>query len=477
MDKKRIALVIPPSPFLLDERVVVNLGILKIGAMLKLHGHTVNVIDLSGNTNYRCDVITELNKLNPDIVGFTSTTQQFPFVINITKEIREHFPKLKIMIGGTHPTLVYASLKRKQVRSEKNWKSIEDHFDIVVAGDGELAVFEALERMNEAPPVIIDADKTSSPHFLTSKQFDEFPWPDRSLIDLDSYHFYVKEKRATSVIAQLGCPFACGFCSGRTSPMLRKIRLRQSSGVIEEILHLYDTYKYTGYMFYDDELNVNPSMVELLDMLIALRDKKGLDFSYRGCIKSELFTDEQAKKMAAAGFDELLVGFESGSDRILKNINKKATKADNERCVELARKHGLRIKFLMSIGHPGESPETCQDTMNWLLKMQPDFFNVTIITCTPGMFYYDYAIQTDKGWTYTAQPSGDKLHTADLDYTKISDYYNGVPGKYNSYVSTDTLTSSDLIKWRDSIETTVRAKFNLPYYTKAEASYDKSMGQ
>jgi len=70
-----------------------------------------------------------------------------------------------------------------------------------------------------------------------------------------------------------------------------------------------------------------------------------------------------------------------------------------------------------------------------------------------------------------------KLHTADLDYTKISDYYNGVPGKYNSFVSTDTLSSSDLIKWRDSIETTVRAKFNLPYYTKAEASYDKSMGQ
>jgi len=472
-----IALIIPPSPFLLDERVVVNLGILKVGAMLKLHGHTVNVIDLSGNTNYRCDVISELTRLNPDAVGFTSTTQQFPFVINITKEIREHFPKLKLIIGGTHPTLVYASLKRKQVRSEKNWESIKNHFDVIVAGDGELAIFEALDRLNEPPPVIIDADKTSSPHFLTNKQFDEFPWPDRSLIDMDSYHFYVNGKRATSVIAQLGCPFACGFCSGRTSPMLRKIRLRQSKGVIDELLYLHDKYKYTGYMFYDDELNVNPSMTELLDMLIDIRNKKGLDFSYRGCIKSELFTDEQAKKMAEAGFDELLVGFESGSDRILKNINKKATKADNERCVELARKHGLKIKFLMSIGHPGESPETCQDTLDWLLKMQPDYFNITIITCTPGMFYYDYAVLTDKGWTYTSQPSGDKLHTADLDYTKISDYYNGVPGKYNSFVSTDTLTSQDLIKWRDSIEAKVREKFSLPYYTKSEASYDKSMGQ
>jgi radical SAM superfamily enzyme YgiQ (UPF0313 family) len=470
-----ISLIIPPSPFLLDEKVVVNLGILKVGAMLKKQGHIVNVIDLSGNTNYRCDVIVNINKFKPDIIGFTSTTQQFPFVVNISKEIREHFPHIKQMIGGTHPTLVYASMKRKQERAPKNWKAIENYFDIIVAGDGELAVFEGLDRMNETPPIIIDADKTSSPHFLTNQQFNEFPWPDRSLIDMDSYHFYVKNRRATSLIAQLGCPFACGFCSGRTSPMLRKIRLRTSDSVIQELLHIHETYKYTGYMFYDDELNVNPSMIELLDKLIDIRNK-GFDFAYRGCIKSELFTDAQAKKMAEAGFDELLVGFESGSDRILTNINKKSTKADNERCVELARKYGLRVKFLMSIGHPGESPETCQDTMDWLLKMQPDFFNITIITCTPGMFYYDYAVQTDKGWTYTAA-SGDKLHTTDLDYTKISDYYNGIPGKYNSFVFTDTLSSNDLIKWRDSIESNVRSKFKLPYYTKAEASYDKSMGQ
>jgi radical SAM superfamily enzyme YgiQ (UPF0313 family) len=344
----------------------------------------------------------------------------------------------------------------------------------VVAGDGELAIFEALELIRNGNSGVIDADMTSSPLFLTNGQFETFPFPARQLMDMESYRYHIKGKRATSIVAQLGCPFACGFCSGRTSPMLRKIRLRTSKSVIEELNQIHSDYGYTGYMFYDDELNVNPSMLELMDSLIQLRER--FDFSYRGCIKAELFTDIQAKKMAEAGFDEILVGFESGNDRILTNINKKATKEDNERCVELARKYGIKVKFLMSIGHPGESPETCQDTLDWLLKMKPDYFNVTIITCTPGMFYYDYATKTDKGWTYTCK-NGDQMHSQDLDYTHVSVYYNGVPGEYNSFVHTNSMSSHDLVLWRDHIELVVRSKCGIPYPTKTEMSYDKTIGQ
>ena len=51
----------------------------------------------------------------------------------------------------------------------------------------------------------------------------------------------------------------------------------------------------------------------------------------------------------------ILIGFESGSPRILRNINKKATVDDNTRAVEAAHRAGLKVKALMSIGHPGES--------------------------------------------------------------------------------------------------------------------------
>ena len=61
--------------------------------------------------------------------------------------------------------------------------------------------------------------------------------------------------------------------------------------------------------------------------------------------------------MSEAGFRWILTGFESGSPRILRNINKRATMQENTRCVEIARRHNLKVKALMSIGHPGESRE------------------------------------------------------------------------------------------------------------------------
>jgi hypothetical protein len=51
----------------------------------------------------------------------------------------------------------------------------------------------------------------------------------------------------------------------------------------------------------------------------------------------------------------------------------------------------------MSIGHSGESEATAQQTLDWLLEVAPDEFNVTIITCTPGTFYYR-SLECSEGW-------------------------------------------------------------------------------
>jgi radical SAM superfamily enzyme YgiQ (UPF0313 family) len=184
--------------------------------------------------------------------------------------------------------------------------------------------------------------------------------------------------------------------------------------------------------------------------------------------------------MYRAGFRWLLTGFESGAPRILRNINKIATRADNTRAVEIARRHGLRVKALMSMGHPGESPETVNETEEWLLETQPDDFDLTIITTYPGSPYYDEAVNTDpvRGvWTYETR--GDRLHGLELDYTRVADYYKGAPdGGYASYVYTDFLSCEDLVRMRDEVEHRVRRKLGIPFNTAAAAlRYDHSMGQ
>jgi radical SAM superfamily enzyme YgiQ (UPF0313 family) len=238
-------------------------------------------------------------------------------------------------------------------------------------------------------------------------------------------------------------------------------------------------------MLYDDELNVNPKMIDLMNAIEKLQNRLGTEFRLRGFIKAQLFTDAQAEAMNQAGFRWILTGFESGSPRILKNINKKATREENTRCIEIAKRHGLKVKALMSIGHPGESEETVMDTKNWLLEVHPDDFDVTIITTYPGTPYYDEAVKMENGkggencWVYTYKPTGDRLYAYEVDYTLVSDYYKGRPdGGYKSYVFTDHLSADELVKLRDNVEKDVREKLNIPFNPSGTViRYEHSMGQ
>lgn len=254
--------------------------------------------------------------------------------------------------------------------------------------------------------------------------------------------------------------------------MLRRIRSRPASSVIAEMLHIH-SLGYEGVNFFDDEVNVNKSVVELMREIA----KTGIDWRLRAFVKAELFNAEQAETMYAAGFRWLLCGFESAHPRILKNINKKATLEQNTTMLRTAHQYGLKVKALMSIGHPGESEETVRATKEWLLAEKPDDFDCTIITTYPGCPYYDSAVCTG-GDTYKYEINGDALYSQDLNFNEGQAYYKGKSGEYHSFVWTDYLTREKLVELRDNLEAEVRATLGIPYQTGAAAIlYEHSMGQ
>ena len=475
----RVCLVVPPSIFLLDERVFMNLGVLKVAASLEKGSHQVEVLDLSGVENYEEVARAHSAQTRAQVFGITATTPQMPAAIKIRRALGDR----RVILGGPHATLVHAAFKgekKRRVEGGRAHKAMEvltKNFDVVVSGDGEAAIHVAIEPQVSG---IIDADIPGTDLFLTNETLDHTPWPARHLVDASSYHYSIDGREAMSLICQLGCPFGCGFCGGRESAMLRRVRTRSSANVVAEMAHLHETYGVTGFMLYDDELNVNPKMVELMDLIHEEQAKRKVDFSLRGFIKSQLFTDAQAASMAKAGFKWILVGFESGSPRILENIEKKATVEQNSRCMAIARRHGLKVKALMSVGHPGESAQTIQETEDWLLKERPDDFDVTVITTYPGTPYYDRAVETGPGvWTYTYPRNGDRLHAYELDYTQVADYYKGDPdGGYKAYVFTDHLSSDALVFARDLVEKNVRRELGIPFnQSRAAQRYEHSMGQ
>lgn len=480
----KICLIIPPSIFLLDERVFPSLGILKVASSLEKEGYPVEVMDLSGISNFEDVVKLYCENNDTKIFGITTTTPQMPATAKVLRTIREHNKEAKVILGGPHPTLIGAAKKNEDKRSIKGraYKSYEqmlEMFDVVVSGDGEYSIFEALKCL-ETGEKFVDADNPKGNLFMTNQMYEDTVWPARHLIDLESYKYTIEGMKSQSLIAQLGCPFKCTFCGGRETSMLRRIRMRSTQSIVDELEFMYKEYGYTGFMFYDDELNVNKKMIELMNAISSLQKRLGVEFRLRGFVKAELFTDDQAKAMYEAGFRWLLTGFESGSERILTNIKKQATREENTRAVQIAKRNGLKVKALMSIGHAGESKETINDTKQWLLEVKPDDFDCTIITTYPGTPYYDYAEQTAPGiWTYTSDITGDKLHGVELDYNETADYYKGDPdGGYKAYVFTDNISIEELVAERDALEKEVREKLNIPFNpAAASVNFEHSMGQ
>lgn len=485
-EREPIGLIIPPSAFLLDERVFVSLGLLKVAAALEAAGLPVSVLDLSGIKNYEEALVSFLAATKIRVVGVTATTPQLPSVSVIARLIRTHRPDIKLILGGPHVTLTYAALKLERKRHPDRVgraahaaAQLEAMFDVLVAGDGERAVFAALAPDS---PRVIDGDDHRGPYFLSNDDYSQSPFPARHLVALDTYRYMIEGQAATSLIAQLGCPFGCGFCGGRNSKSLRLIRNRSVASIIEEVEFLHRQYGYTGFMFYDDELNVSKSMLELLRSLSDLQDRLGVRFQLRGFVKAELLTDEQAEAMVRAGFRWLLCGFEAANPRILTNIQKRATLDDNTRAVQIAKRHGLKVKALMSVGHPGESERSIRDIQDWLIDMQVDDFDCTIITTYPGTPYYDEAVpnETMPGvWTYTQPQTGDRLHAHDVDFTRTAEYYKGDPdGGYVSHVFTDHLTARELVDLRDRLERETRARLGIAFNpSRAAMLYEHSMGQ
>lgn len=479
-----VCLIIPPSGFLLDERVFMSLGILRVAAVLEKAGMPVEVLDLSGVANFADVIGAHASRTAASVFGLTATTPQLPAARIIVEVLRRVRPDARVILGGSHATLVRAAVKRERRfgldgRATKAQNCLEELFDVVVSGDGENAIFLALKPDS---PGQIDADDPATPLFLTNRTLEDLPFPARHLVDVDSYHYSIDGERALSIVAQLGCPFGCGFCGGRESPMLRRVRTRTSGSVVAEIEAMYKATGVRGFMFYDDELNVNPKVIELMGEIRALQERLGVEFRLRGFIKAQLFTDAQAEAMHLAGFKWILTGFESGSPRILQNINKRATREENAKCMDIARRHGIKVKGLLSIGHPGESEQTVAETLNWVLEVAPDDIDITIITTYPGTPYYDRAVpdlSRPGVWVYTCEKTGDRLFSHDVDYARVMNYYKGDPdGGYVSFVHTDYLSADQLVSLRNATERAVRGALKIPFHVADPSKrYEHSMGQ
>ncbi len=510
---KRIALINPPSFFLTDDKVFFSLGLLNIAGVALEAGHHVDLYDLAGRRDYEMQARSIAQK-HYDIYGLTATSPQFSYAINILQSIKEADRASRVIVGGPHATM-FADLRRKRLEqfgleekvyeSDVNFQSLE-RFDQIIEGE-EFGIFEALKSLgNPSPEKWVYAG--------TFDNLDELPFLPRELIDMKSYlfkddgrpKFEINGGPATSILSQRGCPFNCNFCSGRNIPQYRHIKSRETGKIraysperiVAELNHVNQKFPLvTGFMFYDDELNLEVrttmALMEALEKNNKEREKLNeAPYSFRGFVKSELFVrhPEIAPAMRRAGFNILLTGFESGSDRILTNyVKKNTTTAINYRMAELAFQNDIQIKALAMMGHPTETIEDVKQTRDLIEKVgnlaqkhnMPWDFDLTILTPYPGSKVYDDLRKNTGIFSDQFQKvlGEGELYVKEVDFARETAPYKTAPGENVVHVRTATLSSEALLELRDEIDDKLRTTYGLRRYTRDNAikSIEHSMGQ
>jgi anaerobic magnesium-protoporphyrin IX monomethyl ester cyclase len=229
---------------------------------------------------------------------------------------------------------------------------------------------------------------------------DDIPMPDRSIIDTmyDANLYYnvtISNRQIDVMLTSRNCPFNCKFCQNMTG---HKYLPHSPERVIEEIDYIVSKGR-TSIEIMDDIFTVNRKRVERIFDLIESK-KYNLDFRIRSRVT--LVDKDLLKRFKDIGGRAVSYGMESGSDAVLKLMNKGSTVAANKAACLATKKLGLMCQSTWIIGWPGECLEDLEETFRFIRKYLPHTFSICFLIPLPGTTIYEEAKKDgtlDKDWS------------------------------------------------------------------------------
>lgn len=353
----------------------VPLSLAYLGGYLEERGIGYDIIDPVAMGLSREEVVRRAK--NSDHVGLTSFTHSREDCLSLAGEIKSANPDCKIILGGPHASCL-------DIPILEHSKDV----DIIVRGEGEKSLAAICEdRPLEEVPGITYRKGTkmkSNPEAKPVENLDELPFPAYHKFPIADYipilegQKEIEKMTHIGITTSRGCPFKCVFCAsaGRFQHLWRAI----SPGRVGELIqHLYDKFSVRYFRFFDDNFTVNKKRVIRVSEEII---ERGLDITFRIEARVDSLDDEMLRALKKAGCHLMEIGIESGSDRILKNLNKKITVSQVKGAVSLAKRHGITTKGFLMVSLPGEQTGDVLETMK--ISRLPDFVTVGILTLLPG---------------------------------------------------------------------------------------------
>jgi radical SAM superfamily enzyme YgiQ (UPF0313 family) len=383
-----------------------SLGLAYIASVLEQDKHKVIFLDMHAENLSPSDVSKLLNDKkydNIDYVGITATTPLINCAYAIAKIVRKRFPKVVVVLGGVHPTVL-----PDEVLGNNN-------VDIVVREEGELTMKDIVNGLELKDMLGIsykhDGKIVHNPDRSYIENLDDLPPPAYHLIPIEKYRPAIgsyKRLPAMSIFATRGCPGRCTFCH---RAFKGRIRAKSAPRIIEEIKILQREYGIREINFYDDTFTALKKNVEEFCKLLI---KEKIDITW-SCFTRVNYVDKKLfSLMKKSGCHQVMMGIESGVQEMLDGMNKMVTLAQIRRAVKICKEVGLETRAAYILGNISETSEMMQRTLDFAIELDTDYAQFNILTAYPGTEVWKLAEKN--GW----------LRVKNYDYS-VSDFTLELP--------------------------------------------------
>ncbi|MBN1669875.1 MAG: B12-binding domain-containing radical SAM protein [Kiritimatiellae bacterium] len=396
----KTVLLINPRATYVDEiaqKCYPPMHLLYLAACLRQAGFGVEVLDANAFRLSDQQLIDRARALGPAVIGLSLYSEILRQVRDLTLRLKSACPDAFLVLGGPHATAVPGqTLQQFGAVHCLLTGETEDSFPALCRALTDGAPVSGI------PGVVYrrNGEITAGPPY-TFPNVNAVPRPARDLVEQAYsekryYTLMVRRRPVDTLFTSRGCPFKCGFCYN----FRFKYRARDPEEVVDELGGIRER-GIRDVEICDDTFTIDHRRaLAIFDKII----ERNLDISFRIKSRVDVFTEELASRGREAGVYLVAFGMESGAQRILDAMHKRITLEQSARACALCRKYGMLSHSSWVIGYPGETPETVEETVNFVLKHRPSTVNVAVLRPYPETRAY-----------HTAKESGDLVGDWDPD--------------------------------------------------------------
>lgn len=384
------------------------LGILSLASMIRKYGYPVKVLDAHADGLNITNILSEIEDFEPDVVGLTAMTVMISAAAEIAKAIKEHSPRITIILGGVHVTAEPTETLKRYPQ-----------FDFATVGEGEVVFVEFLEHWRKkSPPQLINSlvwkegEKINvNPRRAFFKGLDEFPPPAFDLVpNLFNHYrlsvFGTKKFRSVGLVTSRGCTGKCTFCD--LGVVGRGYRANTAAYLIELMKDLYNRYGVSDFLFYDDLfVGSRPRLQEICDWII----RENLPFTWSCCARVDFIHKDMLPLMKKAGCWMIEYGIESGCQRIIDSMRKNISKDKIKETINATQEAGIITKGNFIFGNPGEDHWSIMESIDFACSLKLNYAQHTFLQPLPGSELYETA-----GRYGEFDPSWDRFNTFSINF-------------------------------------------------------------